>query len=277
MPDHALDAAPPPAPRHPSGTYRVTLVCLGNICRSPTAEVVLREELARAGLSGKVEVDSSGTGDWHLGKPMDQRARVELAVHGYDGSAHRARQFSRSWFGDYDLVIAMDRQNLADLRRMASDQATVRDRIRLLRSFDPALAGAGAGRQRALDHYDGDVPDPYHGSAADYALAFDLVQAAARGLVAQLAAFLGEDAGGTGRSDSTQGGGPGGPGGRDEGGGDAGPGGAGGGDAGPGGAGGRDEGGGGGRDAAPGGGGDAGPGGAGSAAGSDDRGREGGR
>ncbi len=251
MPDHALDAAPPPALRHPSGPYRVTLVCLGNICRSPTAEVVLREELARAGLSGKVEVDSSGTGDWHLGRPMDQRARAELAAHGYDGSAHRARQFNRSWFGDYDLVIAMDRQNLADLRRMAPDQATVRDRIRLLRSFDPALAGAGAGRRRALDHYDGDVPDPYHGSAADYALAFDLVQAAARGLAAQLAAFLGEDAGGTGRSDSTQGGGPRGGGGRD----------AGGGDAGPGGAGGRD----------------AGLGGNGSAAGSDDRGREGGR
>ena len=236
MPDHALDAAPPPALRHPSGPYRVTLVCLGNICRSPTAEVVLREELARAGLSGKVEVDSSGTGDWHLGRPMDQRARAELAAHGYDGSAHRARQFNRSWFGDYDLVIAMDRQNLADLRRMAPDQATVRDRIRLLRSFDPALAGAGAGRRRALDHYDGDVPDPYHGSAADYALAFDLVQAAARGLAAQLAAFLGEDAGGTGRSDSTQGGGPRGGGGRD-----------------------------------------AGLGGNGSAAGSDDRGREGGR
>jgi len=208
MPDHALDAAPPPALRHPSGPYRVTLVCLGNICRSPTAEVVLREELARAGLSGNVEVDSSGTGDWHLGRPMDQRARAELAAHGYDGSAHRARQFRRSWFGDYDLVIAMDRQNLADLRRMAPDQATVRDRIRLLRSFDPALAGAGGGWQRGLDHYDGDVPDPYDGSAADYALAFDLVQAAARGLAAQLAAFLGEDAGGTGRSDSTQGGGP---------------------------------------------------------------------
>ncbi len=194
MPDHALAPAPPPAPRHPSGRYRVSLVCLGNICRSPTAEVVLRQELARAGLSGKVEVDSSGTGDWHLGGPMDPGARAELAAHGYDGSAHRARQFNRSWFGDYDLVLAMDRHNLADLRRMAPDRETARDRIRLLRSFDPALAAGAAAGLRGADRYDGDVPDPYHGSAADYALAFDLVQAAASGLVAQLAGLVGRAA-----------------------------------------------------------------------------------
>jgi protein-tyrosine phosphatase len=204
MPDHALASAPPPAPRHPSGCYRVSLVCLGNICRSPTAEVVLRQELARAGLSGAVEVDSSGTGDWHLGRPMDPGARAELAAHGYDGSAHRARQFSRSWFGDYDLVVAMDRHNLADLRRMA-DRETARDRIRLLRSFDPALAGDGAASQRGGGHYDGDqydgdVPDPYHRSPADYALAFDLVQAAARGLAAQLAGLVGQAAEGDGSS-----------------------------------------------------------------------------
>ncbi|HLQ54807.1 MAG TPA: low molecular weight protein-tyrosine-phosphatase [Streptosporangiaceae bacterium] len=195
MPDSTLASPPPPAPRHPFGSYRVSLVCLGNICRSPTAEVVLREELARAGLAGQVDVDSSGTGDWHLGRPMDPRARAELAARGYDGSRHRARQFSRSWFGDYDLVVAMDRQNLADLRRMAPDTETARDRIRLLRSFDPALAGAGPAGRRGGDRYGGDVPDPYNGSAADYALAFDLVQAAAKGLAAQLAALVGEPAG----------------------------------------------------------------------------------
>ena len=106
--------------------------------------MVLREELARAGLSGQVEVDSSGTGNWHVGGPMDPGARAELAARGYDGSGHRARQFDRSWFGGYDLVVAMDRQNLADLRRMAPDRATARERIRLLRSFDPA---AGRGRR----------------------------------------------------------------------------------------------------------------------------------
>jgi protein-tyrosine phosphatase len=202
MPDHALAAEPPPAPRNPSGCYRVSLVCLGNICRSPTAEVVLRAELARAGLSGKVEVDSSGTGNWHVGGPMDAGARAELAARGYDGSAHRARQFDRSWFGDYDLVVAMDRRNLADLRRMAPDQATARDRVRLLRSFDPATAGnghgGGGGARPGRDPHGGDVPDPYDGSAADYALAFDLVRAAASGLAAQLAALIGDGASGSG-------------------------------------------------------------------------------
>jgi protein-tyrosine phosphatase len=197
MPGHAVASEPPPAPRHPFGPYRVSLVCLGNICRSPTAEVVLRQELARAGLSGRVEVDSSGTGNWHLGGPMDPGARAELAARGYDGPGHRARQFDRSWFGGYDLVVAMDRRNLADLRRMAPDRATVRDRIRLLRSFDPAAAGGGDGAagRKARDPYDGEVPDPYHGSAAEYALTFDLVQAAARGLVAQLAVLISDGAG----------------------------------------------------------------------------------
>jgi protein-tyrosine phosphatase len=197
MPAHALAWEPPPAPRHPFGPYRVSLVCLGNICRSPTAEVVLREELARAGLSGRVEVDSSGTGDWHLGGPMDPRARAELAARGYDGSGHRARQFDRASFRRYDLVVAMDRQNLADLRRMAPDRETARDRIRLLRSFDPATAAAAAGAaggagEAGGDPYDGDVPDPYHGGAEEYALAFDLVQAAASALAAQLAALVGD-------------------------------------------------------------------------------------
>jgi protein-tyrosine phosphatase len=199
MPDHALVPAPPPAPRHPLGRYRVSLVCLGNICRSPTAEVVLRAELARAGLSGKVEVDSSGTGDWHLGRPMDPGARAELAARGYDGSAHRARQFNRSWFGGYDLVLALDRHNLADLRRMAPDPDTARDRIRLLRSFDPKLAAGGPAGPYDADRYGGDVPDPYYGSPADYALAFDLVQAAASGLAAQLAVLVGGAADGLAR------------------------------------------------------------------------------
>ena len=193
MPAHELAWEPPPAPRDPFGPYRVSLVCLGNICRSPTAEVVLREELARAGLSGRVEVDSSGTGDWHLGGPMDPRARAELAARGYDGSGHRARQFDRASFRRYDLVVAMDRQNLADLRRMAPDRETASDRIRLLRSFDPATAGAaGAAGAAGGDPYDGDVPDPYHGGAEEYALAFDLVQAAASALAAQLAALVGD-------------------------------------------------------------------------------------
>jgi protein-tyrosine phosphatase len=171
-----------PAPRHAYGTYRICLVCLGNICRSPMGEVILREELERAGLSGRVEVDSAGTGDWHLGSPMDQRARAELSRRGYDGTGHRARQFEPSWFGRYDLVTAMDRGNLERLRRMAPDRDAA-ERTVLFLSFDPARNGQGSGP-------DLEVPDPYDGGPEDYALVFDLVQPAAQGLAAQLAELL---------------------------------------------------------------------------------------
>jgi fructosamine-3-kinase/protein-tyrosine-phosphatase len=103
------------------------------------AEVVLRDELARAGLAAAVSVDSAGTGDWHLGEPMHGPAEEELARRGYDGSAHRARQIQPSWLVQHDLLVAMDRKNPASLRRMAPDAQ--RARVRLLRSFDPALAG----------------------------------------------------------------------------------------------------------------------------------------
>jgi len=149
------------------------------------AEVVLRGELDRVGLAGRVEVDSAGTGDWHIGSRMDSRARAELALRGYDGSGHRARQFGPSWFGRYDLVAAMDSANLRDLRAMAPDHEAT-GRIRLFRSFEPALAVGPGGHGDA----DPDVPDPYGGTAADYALAFDLVQPAAAGLAAQLAELL---------------------------------------------------------------------------------------
>ena len=144
------------------------------------AEIVLRDELARAGLAGAVSVDSAGTGDWHVGGRMHGPAQAELAGRGYDGSGHRARQIQPDWVAGYDLLVAMDRNNLASLRRMApaGDAA----RIRLLRSFDPALAGD--------DPYDGEGPDPYGAPQEYYALALDLVLAAARGLAAQLAELL---------------------------------------------------------------------------------------
>src|ERR1700752_4600551 len=90
-------AAPLPPPREPGAPYRVCLVCLGNICRSPMAEIVLRAELAAAGLGGAVTVDSAGTGAWPRGEPMDPGARAALARCGYDGSSHRARQILASW------------------------------------------------------------------------------------------------------------------------------------------------------------------------------------
>jgi protein-tyrosine phosphatase len=171
-----------PEPSGAGGRYRICVVCLGNICRSPTAEVVLRDELERAGLGDQVTVESAGTGDWHIGGPMDPGARAELARRGYDGSAHVARQITGDWRGAYDLFVVMDRKNLANLRRMfGAGQA--QDRIRLMRSFD-LTASPGA-----------EVPDPYHGTPAEYAEAFDLVLAAARGLTAELAELLGDAAG----------------------------------------------------------------------------------
>jgi protein-tyrosine phosphatase len=158
------------------------------------AEMALRDELERAGLASLVEVDSAGTGDWHVGGPMDRRARAELGRRGYDGSAHRARQFQPSWFGQRDLVLALDQSNLADLRRMAPDADAAGPRLMLLRSFDPAAAG-----RDGPDPYQDAVPDPYGGDAADYALALDLVQAAVRGLAGRLAELLEVPASETGR------------------------------------------------------------------------------
>ncbi|HEX3492894.1 MAG TPA: low molecular weight protein-tyrosine-phosphatase [Streptosporangiaceae bacterium] len=180
-----------PAPRDPDGDYRILLVCLGNICRSPMAEVILRDEIDQAGLGGKVTVESAGTGDWHVGGPMDERARTELRRRGYDGSQHIARQIAPSWLPGYDLFVVMDQRNLANLRQMATSQPDpggpgraagpdlADGRIRLMRSFDPA-AEPGA-----------EVPDPYHGGPAEYEETFELVQAAARGLTARLAERLG--------------------------------------------------------------------------------------
>src|SRR2546430_12585648 len=97
-----------PGPRQSFGPYRVCLVCLGNICRSPMAEVILREELTRAGLAGAVTVESAGTGDWHVGERIHGPAREELARHGHDGSPHRARQIEAPWLGPYRRVLAIE-------------------------------------------------------------------------------------------------------------------------------------------------------------------------
>ena len=174
--------SPPPAwpdtlppPRDPAGPYRICLVCLGNICRSPMAETVLRAELDRAGLGGRVRVDSAGTGDWHAGNPMDRRARAELAARGYDGASHRARQFRAEWLAGRDLVLAMDTANRDDLGRMGAEPG----RLAMLRSFDPASGP------------DAEVPDPYYGDGGSFGLALDQIEAAARGLAGALRAALG--------------------------------------------------------------------------------------
>jgi protein-tyrosine phosphatase len=175
-------AAPLPPPRDPGAPYRICLVCLGNICRSPMAEAVLRASLAEAGLAEAVILDSSGTGDWHVGEPMYPQARRALARRGYDGSGprtHRARQLDASWLEDRDLFLAMDTSNLATLRRLA-DPAD-RDRIRLFGE----VGGLG---ERS------EIPDPYGGHDADFGYVLDLLGAAAPVIAARLAQLLGRPA-----------------------------------------------------------------------------------
>lgn len=159
--------------------YDICVVCLGNICRSPMAEVLIRAELATAGLADRVSVQSAGTGDWHLGDRMDRGARAELSRRGFDGTAHRARQIGPGWLDRFDLLIAMDRSNLRALARMAAGRPGLAGRIRLLRSFDP----------EAPD--DAEVPDPYGGGPDEFGEVFDLIAAAASGLVGELAAMFG--------------------------------------------------------------------------------------
>lgn len=178
MPHAKAAAASLPPPRDPAQPYRICVVCLGNICRSPMGERVLAAEVAEAGLAGKVVIDSAGTGDWHLGKPMDARASAELARRGHDGTGHEARQIQPAWLDHYDLLLAIDRSNLTALRRMARGRPELAGRIALLRAFDP-------------DAPDGaEVPDPYYGDPEDFAEVFDLVDAAAKGLAGQLADLL---------------------------------------------------------------------------------------
>lgn len=148
--------------------YRIVFVCLGNICRSPIAEVVMRSLVDEAGLTGQVEVASAGTADWHVGKRADPRSLDVLVRNGYDGSRHRARQFARDWFDRFDLVLALDRANLADLESLAT--AAHRDKVRLLMSFDPS-AGAT------------DVPDPYYGGPEGFDHALALIEGACRGVL----------------------------------------------------------------------------------------------
>lgn len=145
-------------------------VCLGNICRSPLAEAAFRHEAARAGLMAAA--DSAGTGDWHVGHPPDSRALAEAARHGIDISGLRARQVRADDFHAFTHILALDRQNLADLRLIAPPTATAR--LSLL-----------------LDHVDGragqSVADPYFGDESGFAETWRDVSLAAAALVRKLA------------------------------------------------------------------------------------------
>jgi protein-tyrosine phosphatase len=153
---------------------RVLFVCLGNICRSPTAEGVMRALVHDAGLQDEIELDSAGTGAWHVGSAPDPRAVAAAGARGIalEGSARQVRSEDLE---EFDLILAMDRSNLRALRRLAD---APRADVRLLREFDPAST-SGA---------DLDVPDPYYGSGDGFEEVLDLLDAACRSLLARIRA-----------------------------------------------------------------------------------------
>ena len=148
---------------------RVLMVCLGNICRSPTAEAMLRHKVRAAGLDDRIEVDSAGTADYHVDSPPDRRAVKHGEKRGLKMRHLRGRQVSREDFDRFDFILAMDEDNLASLERIRPPAA--RAQLALLMSYAPQ-AGSRI------------VPDPYYGSADGFEAVLDLVEAAADGFIA---------------------------------------------------------------------------------------------
>ena len=146
---------------------RVLFVCLGNICRSPLGEGILRRMAAEYGIA--IEVDSAGTGNYHVGELPDSRARSIGAKRGCDMSM-RARQFRSADFEDFDLIVAMDHSNVRDIPQWQGDHR----KIRLARSFDGGATGEI-------------VPDPYYGTLADFEIVADMLEAACEGIIIEVA------------------------------------------------------------------------------------------
>ena len=156
---------------------RLLFVCMGNICRSPTAEGMMRHVLAEARLDSRVEVDSAGTGAWHVGESADARARAAARRRGIDLRSI-ARQVTREDLNSFDLVLAADAENERDLLRLAGEDPERRAKVRRLREFDPESVKAG----------DLNIPDPYYGGADGFDDVLDIVDAACRGLLAEVRA-----------------------------------------------------------------------------------------
>ena len=151
--------------------HRLLFACLGNICRSPMAEGVFRRVAEEEGLLHLFEIDSAGMGDWHKGQAPDPRAQKAALLRGVDISAQAARKVELEDFEDFDLILAMDGSNIADLQDIAPHAA--RHKIRRFLDFAPHLD-------------EDDVPDPYYGGEAGFDHALDLIEAAAKGLLAEL-------------------------------------------------------------------------------------------
>ncbi|QQP97606.1 low molecular weight protein-tyrosine-phosphatase [Lysobacter enzymogenes] len=150
---------------------RLLVVCLGNICRSPVAEGVLRARIEASSLRGLIELDSAGTGDWHVGEPPDRRSIANAAQHGIDISGLRARQLAAADYRECDWLLCADRANLRDVRARAPADATARSAL--------LLDWCGS-------EHEGEVPDPYTGGAAQFEHVFQLLDRAADGAIARL-------------------------------------------------------------------------------------------
>jgi len=159
------------------GKVRICFVCLGNICRSPTAEGVMRHLLRQEKLEHAIELDSAGTGNWHVGEPPDERATETARGRGFalEGAA---RQFEAADFDRFDLVVAMDGSNRKNLERIAPND-DARGKVKLLRDFDPASPKGS------------DVPDPYFGGPEGFENVFDIVEAACQGLLSHVREYHG--------------------------------------------------------------------------------------
>jgi protein-tyrosine phosphatase len=157
---------------------RILFVCLGNICRSPTAEGVMRQKLREAGLADDVDVESAGTGGWHVGHAPDERASAAAGARGI-ALEGRAQRFLTEHADEFDLILAMDRQNEADIRALAP---AAEGKLHLLREFDPEAVEAG----------DLEVPDPYYGGDSGFEDVLDMVERACDGLVEEIRARVGK-------------------------------------------------------------------------------------
>ena len=147
---------------------KVLFVCMGNICRSPTAEAVFRRHVSEAGRAGQILIDSAGTHDYHIGEPPDQRTQQAALRRGYDMSALRGRPVAPEDFTQFDYVLAMDENNLSILRRLRPSHAE--SHLGLFLAF-------------AARHAEREVPDPYYGGAAGFEQVLDMVEDASQGLL----------------------------------------------------------------------------------------------